>query len=57
MFVYVMDIDSKRYLEEHGYKLIKANEDTHVYCFENKPEMEFDLNPNIQCVVSSIMIF
>ena len=57
MFIYVMDIDAKKYLEEHGYKLLKANEDTHVYCFENKPEMEFEFNPEIQCVISSIMIF
>lgn len=55
MFIYVMDLESKELLERHGYKLLKADERNGVYCFENKPDMEFDLQ--IPCVVSSIMTF
>lgn len=55
MFIYVMDLESKELLEKHGYKLLKADERNGVYCFENKADMEFDLQ--IPCVISSIMTF
>lgn len=55
LFIYVMDLESKEMLERHGYKLLKADERNGVYCFENKPDMEFTLN--CPCVFSSIMTF
>ena len=55
MFIYVMDLDSKELLEKHGYKLLKVDERNGVFCFENKPDMEFNLR--VPCVVSSVMTF
>ena len=55
MFIYVMDLESKELLEKHGYKLLKADERLGVFCFENKPDMEFSLD--VPCVVSSVMTF
>ena len=55
MFIYVMDLDSKELLERHGYKLLKADERLGVFCFENKPDMEFSLE--CPCVISSVMTF
>lgn len=55
MFIYVMDEISKETLEQHGYKLLKADEKHGVYCFENKKNMEFSLE--IPCVISSVMTF
>ena len=55
MFIYVMDIQFKKMLEEHGYILVKADERNGVWCFENKPDMEFDLE--CPCVISDMMTF
>ena len=54
-FIYVMDLDSKELLEQHGYKLLKVDERNGVFCFENKSNMEFDLA--CPCVFSNVMTF
>ena len=59
MFIYVMGSGPKKILEEHGYKLLKSDEGKGLYCFADKPDMQFDLDVKygIQCVISSIMTF
>lgn len=55
MFIYVMDMDSKGLLEEHGYSLIKEDTLHGVWCFENKKDCEFTLE--CPCVISNILTF
>lgn len=50
-----MDVVSKEILEQHGYKLVKADERLGVFCFENKSGKEFTLD--VPCVISSVMTF
>ena len=56
-FIYVMDEKSKDKLLANGYTLLKHNEKSNVWCFENKlpDQMAFDLD--INCVFSDMLTF
>ena len=59
MFIYVMDEESKKYMEEHGYSLLKCNAeggDATVWVFANKENHEFD-DIGVPCVVSDTLTF
>lgn len=57
MFVYVMDLDSKQYLEELGYTLIREDPRNNVWCFENKYGHDMSFSLEVPCVFSDIVLF
>lgn len=57
MFIYVMDEESKQYLEELGYTLIQEDPVHKVWCFKNQYSNQMDFSLKIPCVISDIMMF
>lgn len=57
MFVYVMDLDSKNVLEKHGFQLIRKDEHSGMWIFENKGAGVADFSLDIPCVVTDVLAF
>lgn len=57
MFVYVMDKESKEWLEKQGFVLIKKDERSGYWCFENKNIQMAEFTLDCPCVVSDILAF
>lgn len=54
-FIYVFSEDDKNILIAKGYTLIKSDELSNTYVFENQPEQDFSLN--VSLVYSDTMTF
>lgn len=56
-FIYVMDEASRDQLKAMGYKLIKCDEDHHIWVFDNPDKMDFSAELNVPHVKSNILTF
>lgn len=57
MFVYVMDLDSAKLLEERGFKLIRKDARNGVFIFENKDGDAMNFTLDIPCSISDVLSF
>ena len=56
-FIYVMNSKDKNKLEALGYNLLKADTNNSVFVFENKMNLNFELDEDIQYVLSDTLTF
>lgn len=56
-FIYVMNSKDKDKLEALGYNLLKADTNNSVFVFENKMNLSFELDEDIQYVLSDTLTF
>lgn len=56
-FIYVMNSKDKDKLEALGYNLLKADTNNSVFVFENKMNLNFELDEDIQYVLSDTLTF
>lgn len=56
-FIYVMNSNDRDKLESLGYNLLKSDLNNSVFVFENKINLNFELDENIQYVLSDTLTF
>jgi len=56
-FIYVMNSKDKDKLEALGYNLLKADINNSIFVFENKMNLNFELDEEIQYVLSDTLTF
>jgi len=56
-FIYVMNSKDKDKLEALGYNLLKADTNNSIFVFENKMNLNFELDEEIQYVLSDTLTF
>ena len=56
-FIYVMNSKDKDKLEALGYNLLKADTNNSDFVFENKMNLNFELDEDIQYVLSDTLTF
>lgn len=56
-FIYVTNPKDKAKLESLGYNLLKADRNNSIYIFENKANINFELDDSIQYVLSDTLSF
>jgi len=56
-FIYVMSSKDKDKLEALGYNLLKADINNSIFVFENKMNLNFELDEEIQYVLSDTLTF
>lgn len=56
-FIYVMNSKDKDKLEALGYNLLKEDTNNSIFVFENKMNLNFELDEEIQYVLSDTLTF
>ncbi|MGN1157169.1 MAG: hypothetical protein ACI4TK_13410 [Agathobacter sp.] len=56
-FIYVMNLKDKDKLEKLGYNLLKVDKANSIFIFENKTELNFELDTDMQYILSDTLTF
>ncbi len=56
-FIYIHDVETKNKLINLGYRLMKENQISNLYVFENKKTLQFDIHDKSKYILSNTLMF